>query len=83
MYRLLITPSPTKRGHPDSAGSPSGKRPRFRLEKESVNSANISTTATGDLQIVDVDPAGKCIRIRNMSDQVSPASYCVILSQAV
>ena len=83
MHRLLITPSPTKRGRPDSAGSPSGKRPRFRLEKESVNSANISTTATGDLQIVDVDPAGKCIRIRNMSDQVSPASYCVILSQAV
>ena len=37
---------------------------------ESVGTANVSATASGNIQIVEVDPAGKFIQIRNMSDKV-------------
>lgn len=36
----------------------------------SESTANVSASASGNIQIVEVDPAGKFIQIRNMSDKV-------------
>ena len=71
--RLNISPSPKKRRPPpattDSPGS-SSKRPKHHIEKQTVNSANISSTATDYIHITDVDLNGAYIKLRNTSDQV-------------
>ena len=55
------------------AGTPSPVRPRPQVEKQTVNEANISSTATGYVQIINVDPNGKYVQIKNMADQVRHA----------
>jgi len=44
---------------------------RRRCEHDDVTSANVSTSASGFIQIVDVDHKGNYVQIKNMSDQVS------------
>ena len=58
--RLLIVPSPGKHPRPDDDVTPEPQRVRYN-------------SASGNIQIVEVDPAGKFIQIRNMSDKVRMA----------
>ena len=71
--RLNITPSPAKKRRPppqtDSPGSAS-KRPKHHIEKQTVNQANVSSTALDYIHITDVDLNGAYIKLRNTSDQV-------------
>lgn len=54
--RLLIVPSPGKHPRPEDDVAPEPQRVRYN-------------SASGNIQIVEVDPAGKFIQIRNMSDK--------------
>lgn len=54
-----------------TGGSPSPIRPRHQqAEKHRVKEASISSSATGCVQIINVDPKGKYVQIKNMADQV-------------
>ncbi len=57
LLRLLIVPSPGKHPRPEDDVAPEPQRVRYN-------------SASGNIQIVEVDPAGKFIQIRNMSDKV-------------
>ena len=74
---LSAPPSPVFRLHlkfrkrtRPSGGSPSPVRPKRFVEQHTVNAANISSTATGNVYIINVDPKGKYVQIKNMADQV-------------
>jgi lamin B len=76
-HRLNITPSPAKKRRPppqtDSPGSAS-KRPKHHIEKQTVNQANVSSTALDYIHITDVDLNGAYIKLRNTSDQTQSLS---------
>lgn len=78
-----MTPTPKskrtqKRTTTDILESDSGKKKKRRVEHDDVTSANVSTSASGFIQIVDVDHRGNYVQIKNMSDQVS-SSFTVII----
>ena len=71
--RLKLTPTPrTKRSRQRTTEivESDGKKKKRRVEHDDVTSANVSTSASGFIQIVDVDPKGNFVQIKNMSDQV-------------
>uniref|UniRef100_A0AAU8KYU2 Lamin B n=1 Tax=Halisarca dujardinii TaxID=2583056 RepID=A0AAU8KYU2_HALDU len=78
--RLNIVPSPgTKRRKPppvDTQDSPCSppKRPKHHIEKQTVNQANVSSTALDYIQITDVDLSGAYIKLKNTSDQAETLS---------
>lgn len=67
-----------KRPRP-SGGSPSPVRPKRHVEQHMVNAANISSTATGSVQIINVDPKGKYVQIKNMAEQVGFSKHIVTI----
>ena len=79
--RLKLTPTPrtkrTRQRTTEIIETDSGKKKKRRVEHDDVTSANVSTSASGFIQIVDVDPKGTFVQIKNMSDQVG--SYILLL----
>lgn len=70
-----MTPTPrtkrTRQRTTEVIESDSAKKKRRRVEHDDVTSANVSTSASGFIQIVDVDHKGNFVQIKNMSDQVN------------
>ena len=52
---------------------PVPKRPRLHQEEQSF-----TTSSAGFIQICDVDPSGKFVRIKNMSSQVRNDAVTVV-----
>lgn len=69
VFRLQIVTSPGKRTSHGGGVTSQAQRVKYNTS-QSMGGANVSATAAGNIQIVEVDPAGKFIQIRNMSDKV-------------
>ena len=80
---LKLTPTPrtkrTRQRTTEVIESDSAKKKKRRVEHDDVTSANVSTSASGFIQIVDVDHKGNFVQIKNMSDQVGISRYCSIV----
>ena len=80
--RLKLTPTPrtkrTRQRTTEIIETDSGKKKKRRVEHDDVTSANVSTSASGFIQIIDVDPKGNFVQIKNMSDQVGSLVLLVL-----
>ena len=81
-FRLQIVTSPGKRTRPAGDVTSQAQRVKYNLS-ESMGGANVSATAAGNIQIVEVDPAGKFIQIRNMSDKVRMGKVSLAVSPSL
>lgn len=68
--RLKLTPTPREKRTRSRTQASEPKSKRARLEAEISQQSNVASTAAGYIQICDVDPSGKYVQIKNMSDQV-------------
>ena len=68
--RLKLTPTPREKRTRSRTQASQPKSKRARLEAEIAQQSSVASTAAGYIQICDVDPSGKYVQIKNMSDQV-------------
>ena len=70
--RLNLTPTPPREKRPRTRFQPSvEKEPkRLRLDPDLTPVQQSNSTATGFIQICDVDPSGNYVQIKNMSEQI-------------
>ena len=69
--------------------TPREKRPRVARDSEGPRSkrkkqvAATSSSAVGFIQIIDVDPDGRFVQIKNMSDKVQHVGMSVVANNMV
>ena len=80
--RLKLTPTPREKRTRSRTQASEPKSKRARLEAEISQQSNVASTAAGYIQICDVDPTGKYVQIKNMSDQVESLGGFKILHEA-
>ena len=80
MTRLHITVTPPRekrRSLRVPMSEPVPKRPRLHQQQQGEQSFT-TTSSAGFIQICDVDPSGKFVRIKNMSAQVRNEAVTVV-----
>ena len=68
--RLNLTPTPREKRHRSRTQTSEPKTKKMRMEASVTQQANVASSAAGFIQISDVDPTGKYVQIKNMSNQV-------------
>ena len=78
MLRLNLTPTPREKRTRSRTQTVESVSKKPRLDTSVTQKSSVSSSASGCIQIIDVDSAGRYIQIKNESDSVSYDYVCLL-----